>query len=44
MAVVIVLYEKRILTKQRVIEKLEKLNRIGRYSKELYEHFKNKVN
>lgn len=44
MAIIIRLYEKKTLSKQKAIEKLEELNKIGRYSKELYEHFKNKVN
>lgn len=43
MAVVIRLYEKKKLNKQKAVEKLEELNKIGRYSKELYEYFKKKV-
>ncbi len=43
MAIVIILYEKKILTKEKTLEKLEELNKIGRYSKELYEHFKKEV-
>lgn len=43
MAVVIRLYEKRKLSKEDAINKLEMLYRIGRYSKELYENFKSEV-
>lgn len=43
MAVVITLFEKKKLTKEETINKLEKLHEIGRYSKELYEHFKSEV-
>lgn len=43
MAVVIRLYEKRKLSKEDTINKLEMLYRIGRYSKELYENFKSEV-
>ena len=44
MAVIIRLYEKKRISKQKAIEKLEELNRIGRYSKQLYEYFKGEVN
>lgn len=40
MAVIVRLYEKRILTKEKTLKKLDELNKIGRYSKELYEYFK----
>lgn len=43
MAVVIRLFEKKKLPKEETINKLEELNRIGRYSKKLYEHFKMEV-
>ena len=43
MAVIILLYEKKLLTKERTLEKLEELNIIGRYSKELYDYFKKEV-
>ncbi|MEK6950074.1 MAG: hypothetical protein AABX34_07680 [Nanoarchaeota archaeon] len=43
MAVVIRLFEKDKLSKEEAINKLEDLHKIGRYSKELYEHFKNQV-
>lgn len=44
MAVVIVLYEKKMLSKQQTFNKLEELHKIGRYSEKLYKHFKNEVN
>ncbi len=34
---------KNILTKEQTIKKLEELNKIGRYSRELYEHFKGEL-
>jgi predicted nucleic acid-binding protein len=43
MAVVIRLFEKKRLSKAETINKLEKLHLVGRYSKELYEHFKSEV-
>lgn len=43
MAVVIRLFEKKKLSKEETINKLEELYKIGRYSKELYEHFKTEV-
>lgn len=43
MAVVIRLFEKKKLTKEDAINKLEDLHEIGRYTKELYEHFKSEV-
>mgnify|MGYP001561561941 CR=1 FL=1 len=43
MAVVIRLFEKKKLTKENAINKLEDLHEIGRYTKELYEHFKPEV-
>ena len=43
MAVVIRMCEKKVLSKKQAIEKLEDLNKIGRYSEKLYEHFKQEV-
>jgi len=43
MAIIIRLFEKKKLSKEETIDKLEELNRIGRYSRKLYEHFKEKV-
>ncbi len=43
MAVVIRLHEKKILAKKEAIDKLEELYKIGRYSKEIYEYFKQEV-
>jgi len=43
LAIVIRLYERKIITKEEASEKLEKLNVIGRYSKEIYEYFKKEV-
>lgn len=43
MAVVIRLFEESKLSKEKAIEKLKKLNEVGRYSKELYEHFKKQI-
>ena len=43
MAVVIILFEKKKITKEETIHKLEDLYKIGRYSKGIYEHFKTKV-
>ena len=43
LAIVIRLYEKKIITKEEAAEKLEMLNIIGRYSKEIYEYFKTEV-
>ena len=43
MAIVIRLYEKRVLSKEKTIVKLEELYKIGRYSKDIYEHFKLEV-
>ena len=43
MAVVIRLYEKKKLSKEETINKLEGLYVIGRYSEKLYEHFKSEV-
>lgn len=44
MAIVIRLCERSRLSKNDALEKLELLNKIGRYSDKLYEHFKQKVN
>ncbi len=43
MAVVIRLFEMKKLSKKEALDKLENLHIIGRYSKELYEHFKAEV-
>lgn len=43
MAIIIRLYEKKKLFKEDALDKLRKLNEIGRYSKELYEYFKNEI-
>ena len=43
MAVVIRLFEEKILTKEKAIIKLEELYKIGRYKKELYENFRKEV-
>ena len=43
MAIIITLYEKKVLSKEKAFEKLKRLNEIGRYSKELYEYFKKEV-
>lgn len=43
MAVIIRLYEKKVLPKQEAFAKLEELHSIGRYSEKLYEHFKAEV-
>ena len=43
MAIVIVLFENKKLSREETINKLEELHTIGRYSEKLYEHFKAKV-
>lgn len=43
MASVIRLHEKKKLTKEETLNKLNELNVIGRYSKEVYEYFKEEV-
>ena len=43
MAVVVRLYEKKKLSKESALDKLEELHVIARYSKNLYEHFKSEV-
>jgi len=43
MAIVIRLYDKKVLSKEKTIVKLEELYKIGRYSKDIYEHFKLEV-
>jgi len=40
MAVIIRLFEKKVLSRERALDRLRDLNEIGRYSKELYEKFK----
>ena len=43
MAIIIRQFEKKKLSKEEAISKLEELHKIGRYSEKLYEHFKSKV-
>jgi len=43
MTIVIRLFEKKKLSKEEAIIKLGDLHKIGRYSKEIYEHFKSEV-
>lgn len=43
MVIIIRLYEKKKLNKETTFYKLKQLNEIGRYSKEIYEYFKNKI-
>jgi len=43
MAIVIRLNEKKLLTKEETLQKLENLRDIGRYSKKIYEFFKKEV-
>ena len=43
MAIIIRLFEKKRLSKEKAISKLEELYKVGRYSKRLYEHFKLEV-
>lgn len=43
MAIIIILYEKKSLLKEEAIEKIEELNKIGRYSKELHDYFKGEI-
>ena len=43
MAIIIRLYEAKQIRKEEIFGKLEELYKIGRYSKEIYEHFKAKV-
>ena len=43
MAVVIRLFEKKKLSKETALSRLENLHEVGRYSKGLYEHFKGEV-
>ena len=43
MAVILRLYEKKVLSKKEALNTLEELHKIGRYSKEIYEHFKTEV-
>jgi len=42
-AIIIRLYEKQKLSKDDAFEKLKKLNEIGRYSKDLYDYFKEEI-
>jgi len=43
LAVIIRLYDKKIISKEKALEKLKKLNEIGRYSNEIYEYFKKEI-
>lgn len=43
MAVITRLFEKKLLSKEETIRKLEELHEIGRYSEKLYKHFRNEV-
>ena len=43
MAVIIRLFEKKKLSKEAAVNKLEDLHVIGRYSEKIYEHFKSEV-
>ena len=43
MAAIIRMFEKKKLTKEETMNKLEDLHEIGRYSLELYNHFRNEV-
>ena len=43
MAIIIRLYEKKIISKETAKEKLKRLHNIGRYSEKIYNHFKKEV-
>ena len=43
MAIIIRLYEKKVLSGKETLSKLEELYKVGRYSREIYEHFKMEV-
>ena len=43
MAIVIRLYERKRFSKEKTMKMLQKLHNIGRYSNELYQHFKKEV-
>ncbi len=43
MAVIIVMFERKRLTRGEALSKLKELHEIGRYAEKLYEHFKNEV-
>lgn len=43
MTVMIRLYDKKKLTRQEALNKLESLYEVGRYSKEIFEEFKTEV-
>ena len=43
MAIIIMFFKKRKLTKREAIEKLDKLYGYGRYSNEIYQYFKSEV-
>ena len=42
-AIIVQLYKKKLLTKEECVEKIEKLQIIGRYSKEIIDYFKTEV-
>ncbi|MBN2422945.1 hypothetical protein JXB41_06990 [Candidatus Woesearchaeota archaeon] len=44
MAIVISLYNKKLILKKEALEKIDRLYEIGRYSKQIYTYFKEKVN
>ena len=43
MAIVVVLFRKKCISKDEALEKMEKLQGYGRYSNEIYNYFKNMV-
>ena len=43
MAIVVMLFRKKIISKEEAIEKIENLQGYGRYSKEIYDYFKGMV-
>lgn len=43
MAVILRLYERKLLSKQDTLQKLQDLSHIGRYSEHIYEHYKSGV-
>ena len=44
MAIAVILFKKKTLDKNEALEKMEKLQGYGRYSNEVYNYFRNKVN
>lgn len=43
LAIVVRLYEKKVITKEETLEKMEKLVTLGRYNQKIYNHFKQEV-